>query len=613
MANQQTPVNTEQGNTTQRSTGRPVIRSTEGVISSGHYLTSMAGMRMLLSGGNAFDALVAAGFAAAVVEPIASYSLAAEGVFMLYDSASGELLSLSGQGTAPGKATPDFYRSQGLERIPTGPGHQQSHLSFTLPGVVHAFISLAERYGAKSIDEILAPAISYATDGIPNYEYMLDRLDSGATAQQFDLYGPGGWDVFYHNRQVPAAGTRLVQPGLANTLRAMLPGSGNGPTLSRVEGLQKARDTFYRGPVAQQIADSVASVGGIMSMEDLAAYKSQYETPVKTTFHGYEIHGQDSWTQGPVLMQTLNMLERFDLRAMGHNSPAYIHTVAEAIKLGFGDREAHYGDPDFSTIPIDGLLSKEYAAERARLIDLETAYPAQPEGGDPWRYSKKSRGPNVHGNGGAHGSNGLPAPSDPATADASAKEGTTHVSAMDRQGNMVCGTISGGAFGKSVFFPVLGCALSTRIEMFNCEDGHPNVVEPGKRPRTTLVNYIISKDGQPVMTVGCPGGDNQTQANVQLMLNVILFGMDPQQAVETPRFATQSNVNSFYPHVYHPGRLDLEQAIPETTAEELRAMGHKIARTVDCGMGATVSVRDTETGYLSTGADPRRACYALAV
>jgi len=156
-------------------------------------------------------------------------------------------------------------------------------------------------------------------------------------------------------------------------------------------------------------------------------------------------------------------------------------------------------------------------------------------------------------------------------------------------------------------------ALSTRIEMFNCEEGHPNVVEPGKRPRTTLVNYIISKDGQPVMTVGCPGGDNQAQANVQLMLNVILFGMDPQQAVEAPRFSTQSNVNSFYPHVYHPGRLDLEQAIPETTAEQLRAMGHRIARAVDCGMGATVSVRDSETGYLSTGADPRRACYAIAL
>ena len=490
MVSQQSAVNTEQGDITQRTTGRPVIRSTEGVISSGHYLTSMAGMRMLLSGGNAFDALVAAGFAAAVVEPIASYSLAAEGVFMLYDAKSGELLSLSGQGTAPGKATAAFYKSQGLERIPTGPGHPQSHLSFTLPGVVHAFISLAERHGTKTIDELLAPAITYASEGIPNYEYMLDRLDSRATAQQFDLYSPGGWDVFYHNRQVPAAGSLLVQPGLANTLRAMLPGSANGHAVPREEGLQQARDAFYRGPVAQLIADSVASVGGIMNMEDLAAYKSQYGTPVKTTFHGYEIHGQDSWTQAPMLMQTLNMLERFDLKSMGHNTPAYIHTVSEAIKLSFGDREAHYGDPDYATVPIDGLLSKEYAAERARQIDLETAYPAQPEPGDPWRYSAKSRGnPPLYsppeGGKEKRGHNGLPAPSDPATADASAREGTTHVSAMDKQGNMVCGTISGGAFAKSVFFPELGCALSTRIEMFNCEEGHPNVVAREPRWSTT--------------------------------------------------------------------------------------------------------------------------------
>ena len=607
MVSQQSTVNTEQGNITQQSTGRPVIRSTEGVISSGHYLTSMAGMRVLLTGGNAFDALVAAGFAAAVVEPIASYSLAAEGVFMLYDAKSGELLSLSGQGTAPGKATADFYKSHGLERIPTGPGHRQAHLSFTLPGVVDAFISLAERYGTKSMDELLAPAIAYAADGIPNYEYMLDRLDSQATAQQFDLYAPGGWDVFYVDRQLPAAGTQLAQPGLANTLRAMLPGSGNGHQLSRVEGLQKARDVFYRGSVAQQLADSAASVGGILSMEDLAGYKSMFGTPVKTTFHGYEIYGQDTWTQGPVLMQTLNMLENYDLKSMGHNSPAYIHTVAEAIKLSFGDREAHYGDPDFSVIPIDGLLSKDYAAERARLIDLEVAYIGQPDPGDPWRYSSKSQGSN------RAGSSSLPDATDPATVDSSARDGTTHVSAMDKQGNMVCGTISGGAFAKSVFFPELGCALSTRIEMFNCEEGHPNVVEPGKRPRTTLVNYIITKNGEPVMTVGCPGGDNQAQANVQLMLNVILFGMDPQQAVEAPRFATQSNVNSFYPHVYHPGRLDLEHGISETTAETLRAMGHRIARAVDCGMGATVSARDPRTGYLSTGADPRRACYALAL
>ena len=601
MARQQAVHELEQGDINLPETGRPVVRSAKGVISSGHYLTSMAGMRMLLNGGNAFDAIAAAGFAAAVIEPIASYSLAAEGVFMLYDSASGEMLSLSGQGVAPGKATADFYKSQGLDRIPTGPG-KQAHLSFTVPGIVDAYISLVERFGSMTIDQVLAPAIDYAENGIPNYEYMLERLKSQTTAEQFDNYPPGGWDVFYDNKQVPQPGSPLVQPGLAKTLKAMSSAAVPG---DRAAGLQAARDVFYKGSIAKTIVDSSARVGGILSMEDLANYRSQFGAPVSTTFAGHEILGHDSWSQGPMVQQTLNILENFDLKAMGHNTPEYIHTVAEALKLVFGDREAFYADPDFAEVPIEGLLSKEYAAERAQLLDPEGAYPEQRPPGDPWKYSKGNGVVPAAVMGAASGNN--------VSDDSSSHEGTTHVSVLDGQGNMVCGTISGGSFSKSVFFPELGCALSTRIEMFNCEEGHPNVVEPGKRPRTTLINYLARKDGQPVMTIGCPGGDNQAQANVQLMLNVLIFGMDPQQAVEAPRFASQSVVNSFYPHTYLPGRLDLEPGISESTAEALNAMGHEIARAVNCGLGATVSVRDPQTGYLSTGGDPRRACYAMGL
>ena len=601
MTNQLSTHNLEQGDLNVPDTGRPVVRSTQGVISSGHYLTSMAGMRMLLSGGNAFDALVAAGFAAAVVEPIASYSLAAEGVFMLYDSASGDLLSLSGQGGAPGKATAEFYRSRGHERIPTGPG-KDAPLSFTQPGIVDAFISMLDRYGTMELGDVLEPAIRYAQDGIPHYEYMLGRLHSHAGQQQFDNFPPGGWDVFYENRHVPSPGSLLVQPGLANTLTVMRDASTGAPG-GRSDRMQAAKDAFYRGPIAESLVASAERVGGILSMDDLASYRSQFETPVTGSFNGHEIWGQNSWTQGPMLMQTLNILENFDLKSMGHNSPAYVHTVAEALKLAFGDREAFYADPDYAAVPLDGLLSREYAAERAQLIDPEGAYPAQRPAGDPWRYSKVS------------GTTPAPVMAVPsaAVADPAADDGTTHVSALDRHGNLVCGTISGGSFAKSVFFPDIGCALSTRIEMFNCEPGHPNVVEPGKRPRTTLVNYIVSKEGSPVMTVGCPGGDNQVQANAQLILNSLVFGMNPQQAVEAPRFATSSNVNSFFPHVYFPGQLDLEPGIPESTADALRPLGHKIQRVANCGLGATVSVNDQRTGSLSTGADPRRACYALAL
>ena len=533
------------------------------------------------------------------MEPIASYSLAAEGVFMLYDSASGDLLSLSGQGGAPAAATADLYLSRGHQRIPTGPG-MDAPLSFTQPGIVDAFISMLERYGTLPLEQVLEPAITYAEDGIPHYEYMLERLKSEAGQEQFDNFPPGGWEVFYDDRDVPQPGSLMVQPGLANTLKIMRDASVAAGSVK--QGLQAARDAFYRGPIADSIVKSVEKVGGILSADDLANYRSQFDDPVGASFNGHEIRGQNTWTQGPMLMQTLNILENFDLKSMGHNSPAYIHTVAEALKLSFGDREAFYGDPDFAEVPLDGLLSKEYAAERSQLIDPEGAYPAQPEPGDPWKYSR------------FNGKTAAPVMSAPTLGpDASADDGTTHVSVLDREGNMVCGTISGGSFAKSVFFPEVGCCLSTRIEMFNCETGHPNVVEPGKRPRTTLVNYIVSKDGQPVMTFGCPGGDNQVQANVQLILNSLIFGMDPQQAVEAPRFGTASNVNSFYPHVYYPGQLDLEPGISETTADFLRALGHKINRTVNCGLGATVSVRDPKAGSLSTGADPRRACYALAL
>ena len=599
MAIQQAVHNLEQGDVNLPESGRPVIRSNEGVISSGHYLTSMAGMRILLAGGNAFDAMVAASLAAAVVEPIASYSLAAEGVFMLYESASGDLTSLSGQGGAPAAATADFYRSRGHERIPTGPG-KDAPLSFTQPGIVDAFINMLDRYGTMSFAQVVEPAIRYAEDGIPHYEYMLERLRSETGQEQFDNFPPGGWEVFYEDREVPAPGTLMRQPGLANTLKTMRDASLKGSG-SREESLKAARNAFYAGPIAELIVEESRKVGGILAMDDLSGYHAPFCEPVSTTFHGYEVWGQDSWTQGPMLMQALNILENFDLKSMGHNSPAYIHTVAEALKLCFGDREAFYGDPEFATVPIDGLLSKEYAAIRAGEIDPEGAYPEQRPAGDPWRFSKKT---------------GRTAPQVMAAAigpDTSADDGTTHVSVLDRHGNLVCGTISGGSFSKSVFFPELGACLSTRIEMFNCEPGHPNVVEPGKRPRTTLVNYIVARDSKPVMTVGCPGGDNQVQGNLQLILNSLVFGMDPQQAVEAPRFATSSNVNSFYPHVYYPGQLDLEDGFPESTEGALKALGHRIHHTANCGLGATVSVRDPETGSMSTGADPRRACYALAL
>ena len=598
MTNAESASGLEQSELSRPETGRPVVYGTQGVISSGHYLTSMAGMRMLLTGGNAFDAVVASGFAAAVIEPIAAYSLAAEGVFMLYHAESGQLLSLSGQGTAPGKANVQFFRSKGFQNIPTGPG-PDAPLSFTVPGVVAAYLSMLERFGTKTVSEVLAPAIHYAQYGIPMYDYMRGRLKFPAIREQFDQFPPGGKDIFFDNGEPLSSGSLIVQKSLGTTLKRMVEAE-SASAGHRSNGIKAAREEFYCGSIARMLIDNVERLGGIMAMEDLAAYEAKYEEPVKTTFMGHEIHGHSTWTQGIVVHQTLNILEGFDLKAMGHNSPPYIHTVLEAIKLAFADREAHYGDPDFVTVPTDGLLNKRYAAERAKFIDAANAYVELPSAGDPWRFStlegRPTETPIIAGGNGASGD----------------EDGTTHVAAIDRDGNMACATISGGSFIKSVFFPDLGCSPSTRIEMFNFNDGHPNRLEPGKRPRTTLINFMVSKNGVPVMTVGCPGADHQAQANVQLMLNTLVFGMDAQEAIEAPRFATEGVTNSFYPHVYYPGRVSLETGFPDGTTEALTRLGHReIVAVATCGMGATIAVRDPETGVLATGGDPRRACYAI--
>ena len=589
----------EQGSASRPRTGRPVVHATRGVVSSGHYLTSMAGMRMLMSGGNAIDAMVSATFAAAVVEPIASYSLGAESVFMLYDARSGDLRAVSGQGVAPGAADIDFYRSLDLKEIPTGPG-KQAHLSFTVPGVADALIAMLDRYGTKELGEVLAPAIEYAQEGIPNYEYMIAALDDGSTREQFDHYPPGGWEVFYSGRELPETGTVLRQPALGAVLAAMASGE-QGAEGDRSARLRAGRDVFYRGAVAERIVECSKGAGGVLSPEDLAGYSSAIEEPISTSFAGHRIHGQGPWTQGAVALQALNMLEHFDLGAMGHNSTRYIHTVVEALKLAMADREAYYGDPDFAAVPISELLSKEYGAERARLIDPDRPHAELPP---PGRLQSAGIGYSpvelVY-----------PGSARRTQAGHASTDGTTHIAAQDSEGNLACSTPSGGSFAKSVFFPDLGFALSTRMEMFNFVPGHPNALAPGKRPRTTLINYIATRDGVPVMTFGCPGGDHQAQANLQLMLNTFVFGMNPQEAIEAPRFATDSVPNSFYPHVYYPGQLSAEDALAQETVYDLKVMGHRVVRATVCGMGATITARDPETGVMSAGADPRRACYAL--
>jgi gamma-glutamyltranspeptidase/glutathione hydrolase len=575
--------------TTAWATTRPVVAGTQGVIASGHPLVSMAGMRMLLAGGNAFDAAVAAGFAAAVVEPTASYTLCGECVALVHDARRRETQAVSGQGTAAALATLGLFRDRGLDRIPTGPG-PEAHLSFTVPGAVDAYLTLLETHGTRTVSEVLAPALHYAEHGFPMYEYMQRLLAVPETRSQFDTYPPGGTAVFYPNGRLPAVGELFVQPALGATLRRLVEADA-GSRGSRLAGIEAARARFYRGDVAAAIGAFSERVGGLLRASDLAGYRARLEPPLRVTFAGREILGQSAWTQGPVLMQALAMLATLDLGALGHNSPRYIHVVTEALKLAFADRERYYGD--VPTVPLGELLSAGYARERAALIRMDRAAAEAPPSGDARRRTPAA--PVAAGGAAAGGA-----------------DGTTHIAAMDRDGNMICLTPSGGVFRKSAFMPELGCTLSTRSEMFVLEDGHPNAPAAGKRPRTTLVSYLISENGVPTTTVGCPGGDDQAQADLQLVLNLLVFGMDPQQAVEAPRFSTQTLVNSFYPRIYRPGQLNVEPGIPEATRAALQALGHTVSEIGACGIGAVVTHRDPETGVLSAGADPRRPTYALA-
>jgi len=578
------------------ATTRPVVSGTQGVIAAGHPLVSMAGMRMLLAGGNAFDAAVAAGFAAAVVEPTASYTLCGECVALVYDARRRETQALSGQGTAPGLATIELFRKRGLDRIPTGPG-SDAHLSFTVPGAVDAYLTLLETLGTKTISEVLAPALHYAERGFPMYEYMHRLLAIPETRSQFDVYPPGGTAVFYPGGRVPEVGEVFVQPALAGTLRKLMEVDAQGCD-HRQAGIAAARQRFYRGDVAATIGAFSERLGGLLRASDLAGYHAGLESPVRVAFAGREIVAQGAWTQGPVLLQALGMLATLDLRALGHNSPRYIHVVTEALKLAFADRERYYGDA--GAVPLAELLSPAYARQRAALIRQDRAMPEAPPAGDP------------HGRGAAGSARPVTPGARGTGVAAGGADGTTHIAAIDRDGNMVCLTPSGGVFRKSAFAPELGCTLSTRSEMFVLEDGHPNALTPGKRPRTTLVSYLICEDGVPTTTVGCPGGDDQSQADLQIVLNLVVFGMNPQQAVEASRFSTQTLVNSFYPRAYRPGQLNVEPGIPESTRAELRALGHSVSEIGACGIGAVVTRRDPASGALSAGADPRRPTYALA-
>jgi gamma-glutamyltranspeptidase/glutathione hydrolase len=598
--------------TSHADTFRPVVRGKRGVVAGGSPLSVEAGLRILQHGGNAVDAGVATIFAASVIE-FSHFSFGGE-VPILIKLKGQKVVVVEGMGQAPMKATREFFVNRANSDAPslttagqtTRPATRRGGLipstgplSATVPGVLGACITALDQFGTKTLAEVMEPAIELA-DGFPLDELRVQYI---RTRSPIFSQWPEAKRLFLPGDQIPKPGDIFVQADLARTLREIVNAekvASKGSRANRHAGLMAAHDYFYRGPIAKRIGDYMQANGGLIAADDFARFVAKVGQPVETEYRGYEVYKAGFWTQGPAMIETLNMLEGFDLKKMGHNSPAYIHTLAEALKLALADRDRYYGDPNFVKIPMAELLSKNYAALRRPLIDESHASLAQ-QPGDPLNM-KAILASAVQTIGRA---SALP--------EIERANDTTCVNVVDKDGNLFSATPS-GAWLPAVVAGDTGVLMGQRLQSSLTDPNSPNVVAPGKRPRITLTPTIVLKGGEPFMVLSTPGGDNQDQALLQVLLNVIEFGMNPQEAVEAPRFDTQHYVSSFDDHEFLPGSLNVESRLSSKTIEELSQKGHKVRVQGDWGTlsAPTVIIYDPKNGVASAGADPRRSRYAVA-
>ncbi len=624
--------------TSRAQTFRPVVRGKRGVVAGGHPLSVEAGLRILQKGGNAVDAGVATILAASVIE-FSHFSFGGE-VPILIKLKGKEVAVVEGMGQAPIKATREFFvnRAQqasgengltaaGPAKPQTGSGDRATMagakpgtipstgpLSATVPAVLDACITALDQFGTKSLSEVMQPAIELA-DGFPLDELRVQYIKTRAPV--FSQW-PDAKRLFLPNGEVPKVGDIFVQADLARTLREIVAVENRTSTsLAAKRGLRvrsgkqslqnrrhaalvAASDYFYRGPIGKRIGDYMQTHGGLLAAEDMARFHARAGAPVKADYRGYEVYKAGFWTQGPAMVETLNLLDGFDLKAMGHNSADYIHTLTESLKLALADRDRYYGDPDFVKIPMGELLSKNYAALRRPLIEKQRASLTQ-QPGDPLnmkavlanatqRLSRASIVPELE-----------------------RANDTTCVNVIDSDGNLFSATPS-GAWLPAVVAGNTGVLMGQRLQSALTDANSPNVVAPGKRPRITLTPTLVLQNGEPFMVLSTPGGDNQDQALLQVLLNIIEFDMSPQEAVEAARFDTQHYVSSFDDHEFLGGSLNVESRIADKVIAELKSRGHKV--TVQSAWGTlsapTVIVYNTRNGVSSAGADPRRGRYAVA-
>ncbi len=572
-------------------TTRPVVMGTHGMVTSTHYLASEAGHHALKQGGNAIDAGATMFFCLTVLKPYI-VGIAGETPILVYLADEEKVIAVNGMGPMPAAATIGWFEDHGYPLIP-----EDGFTPAVVPGSFDAWLTLLDEYGTMSLGRVMEPAIRLASEGFPVYQTLRSRLRD--FAERYLKEWPTSAELYLPGGKVPKIGQILRNPDWAQTFTMVAEAERLGKKAGRSAGIDAARDFFYRGPIAEAIIDFMQTYKcrdvydqehhGLMTIDDFANYRARFEDPVTVNYRGYDVYKCDTWTQGPVMLQQLNILEGYDLETMGHNSTEYLHTYIECAKLAFADREQYYADPDYAEVPLQRLISKRYAYERKELIDPDRAsMELRPGGMPPIKMEKGPEGGDEEGD-------------------------TVHLDAVDSTGNMVSATPSGGWIRTSPVIPGLGFPMGTRGMMLHLDPDHVEKLEPGKKPSTTLTPSLVTRAGEPYMVFGTPGGDRQDQWSLQFFLNHIDFGMNVQQALDQPTVHSNHFPGSFWPHAAFQGRVYAEPRIPADTIEEMRAKGHEVIVSPPWSHGRCLAIRyDPETGVMYGGASPRTgAPYAI--
>ena len=570
-------------------TAKPPLHARHWLAITGKPLSATAGAVTFAKGGNAVDA--AAAMLAAGCTMWDTLSCGGETQALIYDPHTKKVIGINALGVAPSGATAEFYRSKGYAFPP-----EYGPLAAVTPGTVGGLLTMLAEYGKLSLADVLAPAIEMA-DGYPIEAQLANTIERQKSWIKQWKYAPA--IMLTHpgkTREAPEAGEVFVQKDLAATWRKLVEAERQARRAgkSRKEAIYAAYDRFYRGDIARELVRGVQEDGGLFTLQDLATYKVRIEEPVRTTYKGIEVYKLPFWQQGPALLQSLNILENVDVKSMGYNSPAYMHTIYQTLSLAFADRDFYYGDPYFPPEePVKGLLSKEYARERAKLIDPARNDPAI-KPGDPYPYQGGTNpfagllaswknsdfAPRDSAQSGQQDRVVPPTPSAPESDSAfmeSFYAGTTSIESADAEGWVVSITPSGG-WVPAVIAGHTGIGLSQRAQSFvtDAKDGPFNVIAPGKHPRVTLTPTLALKDGQPFLSFAVQGGDSQDQNLLQFFLNVVEFGMTVQQAVEAPNLNSYQMRSSFGAHESRPGRMEVATSLPESTRAALRRMGYTL-------------------------------------